>query len=322
MRLNRSLLGWGIFFVLLGGIPLAVRQGLLSEATIEDAWRLWPLLLIAGGIGLLLRRTPFEILGGLLSAAVFGVILGSVIATGSLPVGCGGEPATTAIQGTGGELASSADVRLRINCGELTVEAQPGSGWSLEGVADDQPRVSAAASELEIESQSGGAFGVLGDRERWTVRLPTDPAIGLEIGVNAGGATVDLGGANLDRFEVQVNAGSATVDLRDVAAIGDFEVQLNAAGDPRFILPALSFSGSIEANAAGNVRLCPPAGAGLRLIVNDNITASNNYAERGLVRDGDAWETPGYDSATVQIELRTIVNAGSYNLEPEGACGE
>ena len=46
MRVNRGLLGWGVFFIVLGAVPLAVRSGLLSEASLANAWQLWPLLLI------------------------------------------------------------------------------------------------------------------------------------------------------------------------------------------------------------------------------------------------------------------------------------
>src|SRR4029079_17884090 len=55
MHLDRRLLGWGIFFVLLGAIPLAVRAGLLDRALVGQWPLLWPVLLIGWGLGLLLR---------------------------------------------------------------------------------------------------------------------------------------------------------------------------------------------------------------------------------------------------------------------------
>jgi hypothetical protein len=44
MRIRPGLLFWGIFFLLLGGIPLLVRAGVLDANVLADAWRLWPLL--------------------------------------------------------------------------------------------------------------------------------------------------------------------------------------------------------------------------------------------------------------------------------------
>ena len=96
MRIDRRLLNWGLFFILLGVIPLAVRQGLLAQTSLERWWSLWPLLLVAAGIGLVLRRTPIDFAGGLLTAGTLGVMAGSVLATGfNVPsfAGCGDERA-------------------------------------------------------------------------------------------------------------------------------------------------------------------------------------------------------------------------------------
>ena len=49
MRIHRGYLFWGIVFVLLGGIPLAERSGLIDAQRLSDVGRLWPLLLIAIG---------------------------------------------------------------------------------------------------------------------------------------------------------------------------------------------------------------------------------------------------------------------------------
>ncbi|MFL5680245.1 MAG: LiaF transmembrane domain-containing protein, partial [Chloroflexota bacterium] len=90
MHIDRRLLGWGVFLVLLGGIPLAVRQGLLSAESVARAWTLWPLLLVAIGLGLMLRSTRFQALGTLLTAAIAGVIAGGLLASGFIPFGtCG-----------------------------------------------------------------------------------------------------------------------------------------------------------------------------------------------------------------------------------------
>jgi hypothetical protein len=38
-----------------------------------------------------------------------------------------------------------------------------------------------------------------------------------------------------------------------------------------------------------------------------------------MVQHGSTWETPGYDTAAVRIELETRANAGSFGLNRE-AC--
>ena len=53
MRVRRGPLFWGVFLVLLGGIPLLVRTGAIDGAVFADAWRFWPLILVAVGLAIL-----------------------------------------------------------------------------------------------------------------------------------------------------------------------------------------------------------------------------------------------------------------------------
>ena len=308
-----------MFFILLGAIPIAVRQGLIPEGSVARAWTLWPLLLVAAGVGLLLRRTRLEFVGGLISAATLGVIGGGLLTSGGIPfASCGGEQGTVAFPARDGTLAATASVDVRLNCGELAMQAGL-DAWKIEGVDDDGsgPRIEAAPSSLKIESDE--SFNFLGSHDRWTVTLPTTSTIDLSAAVNAGEARLLLGGANLGRLQVDINAGEATIDLGDVAGITGLEVQLNAA-QARLVLPNLTLRGSIEANA-GTAKLCAPAGTGLRVTMNDNITASNNFAERGLVETSkNVWETQGYASAGIQLEIDAEVNAGGIEVEPAASC--
>jgi hypothetical protein len=324
MHVNRGLLNWGVFFLLLGAIPIAVRQGLIPEAAVARAWTLWPLLLVAAGIGLVLRRTRLEFVGGLISAATLGVIGGGLLASGGIPFGsCGDERDSVAFPARQGELAVEASVDVRLNCGELAIGTTVGNSWTLQGVDDDGsgPRIEAAGSTVKIESDDRPGFAFFGSRDRWTLMLGTDSRIDLATTLNAGEAQLVLADANLGELKVDVNAGKATIDLGAIAAITGLDVQVNA-GEARIVLPNLALRGAVDANA-GTVRLCAPAAAGLRLRMNDNITASNNFAERGLVETTKSvWETQGYASAGVQLEIAADVNAGGIDLEPIGTCGD
>jgi hypothetical protein len=320
VRINRSLLGWGVFFVVLGAVPLAVRQGLVPEEAVARAWALWPLLLIFAGIGLVLRRTSVAPVASLAMAATFGLIGGGFLASGSIPgVACGDQRREAPFQPQSGQLASEAEVDVQILCGDLNVSTAAGTGWSIDGTDDDGrgPRIDASPSGLEVRADRDADF--FRGRNEWRVVLPTDVQLAVDAEVNAGVAHFVLRDANVSRFELHANASQPTVDLGEVAAIDDLEVELNAAGQARIVFPSDSLTGSITANAS-RVRLCVPPDVGLRLTGGDSVASSHNYAERGLVRQGDAWQTTNFDTATAQIELRTQANAGSFDLEPEDAC--
>jgi hypothetical protein len=320
MRIEPRFLGWGIFLILAGAIPLAVRQGWLSVDAVAGAWRFWPLILIGIGVGLILRRTALHFVGGLLVAATFGLMFGSLLAggaSGGLDFGCSSGRTGAAFPSQSGILVGGGSVSLEMSCGEATVTGTPGSVWTLAG-SGQAPRVDSAADVVDVRSPNRGFFlgGLGSDIERWEVTLPSDPTLDLEATLNAGTARLVLGGMHLDGFSMTTNAGKATVDLTD-ATVHSLSYTLNA-GAARIALPASSLSGSATVNA-GDLGLCVPSGAGLR-IDSSSVLASNDFAAHGLVHSGSTWTTPGYDVAAIKIDLSLSANAGSVRLDPTGGC--
>jgi hypothetical protein len=326
MRINRGFLGWGVFLVLVGAVPLAVRAGYITEEQLPNIVSLWPLILIGIGVGILLARTRYGFLGGLVIAATFGLMVGGLLAGGieGFPTGaCGPGGTTTAFSTREGSLTgTSASVDLDLNCGSVTVAVQPGTNWRIEGEDRDGigPNVNADNDSLRIRShdEGNGFLDTLNDRETWRVRLPESVLLDLHMRLNAGSSSLDLGAAAIEAFDLDLNAGSVTLNLGSVREIGDLSIGLNA-GSLEVTLPNRSLSGSIEANA-GSVAMCVPPGVALRLHTNESIVASYDFEDQGLVKQGSAWETPGFDAAPVRIELDTKANAGSFSLNPEDGC--
>ena len=327
MRINRGFLAWGVFLLIVGAIPLAVRAGYLTEDQIRNVGSLWPLILIGIGVGILLARTRYAFVGGILVAATFGVIVGGVLAGGVDGFGVGacgpGGGNVTAFETREGPLTeSAASVDLDMNCGDVTLSVGSGNTWRIEGEARDGsgPNINADNDSLRIASNdSGDWLDRLNDREAWRVTLPEDVDLDFSMDLNAGSATLDLGLASLDVFDLTLNAGSVTIDMGSVSELGDLDINLNA-GSLEVTLPNQSFEGSIEANA-GSVSLCVPPGAAVRLKTAESIVASYDYEGQGLSKNGSTWETPGFADAAVRIDLDTRANAGSFSLNPEDGCG-
>jgi hypothetical protein len=200
------------------------------------------------------------------------------------------------------------------------VRTTGGDTWTVEGVDDRGigPSIEADGDSLDVTSPDGDVGRFLGERDRWVVRLPTAFGLDLHLTVDAGEAVADLDDARLGVVDVELNAGSATVNLREVAAIEGIDMGINA-GSLGLDLPAVSTTGSIEANA-GSVRLCAPEGVALRLDTGGSTLSSQDFASAGLVEVDGAWETPGYDTAVTRIDLRTQANAGSFTLNPPEGC--
>lgn len=326
MRINRGLLGWGVFFLLVGTVPLAVRGGYLTDEQIGRIWGLWPLILIGIGIGILLARTRFAVLGGVLVAATFGAMVGGWLSggiEGFAGGACGPGAGATPFPADEGRFeGTTANVQLDFDCGNLTVASAPGDRWHVEGDDADGtgPSIDASGESLTVDAgnRNRGPFGVLGDREAWRVTLPADVGLELKVELNAGSGTLQLAGASLETLDVHLNAGSALLDLASVEKLGTFDLELNA-GSVNLILPGLSTNGSIEANA-GSVGLCAPASAALRFNTEGSNLSSFDFEAQGLVQTGSTWQTPGFDESAVRIDVDVRTNAGSFSLNPEGGC--
>jgi hypothetical protein len=325
MRVDRRLVFFGIFFVVFGGVLLGARQGWIPESLVESLWQLWPVLLIAIGLSIILSGRPGAWIGGAFAAAVLGAMAAGLLQTGVVPfVGCGGGDETgTAFPTQSGELASNAGVGVTFSCGDLDVVSVSGSSWTLEGRSSDgrTPTVRTTDGGVEIESAQRTVIGFGGGgRESWQLSVPNEPTIDLGVTLNAGSGKLDLEGAHLSSVDTTVNAGSLSVDLRDAAAVASIEGTVNAGSDVVW-LPNLPIQGRLTVNA-GSLVICAPAGLGLRLNTGDNPISSNDFDRAGLVKTDDGWETPGYATAAIRTELDMTANAGSMSLNPSQPCSQ
>jgi hypothetical protein len=181
----------------LGGVPLAVRAGYLDATVISGWWNLWPLLLVGAGVGLVLRRTSLEVLGGLLVAVILGLMGGAFLATGAgdLPTAvCGNDRATEPVGSAEGTFDGAATIEVQLDCGELEIEGVTGTSWTFEatGNPERRPVVTGTGDSLEIES-GGSGLGIVSRREHWQIGIPLDIPSTLDVQVNAGRATIAPG---------------------------------------------------------------------------------------------------------------------------------
>jgi hypothetical protein len=322
MHIDRRLVGFGLFLITVGAVMIAVRQGVIGEDDARKAWTLWPLILVGVGLSIVLAGRPGAAIGGIVLALTFGAMLGGIAATGVFPgVGfCGSsdrDPGTPFAQSSGG-FAASARVTIAQDCGDLTIGTVAGSTWNVSGETSDAraPLIDQSANLLRVRTRDGEPFDI-GGTSRWSVVLPRDPAIGLAVTVNGGQSRITLAGANVSPLRIDANAGSIDVDLREVSAVGDVVIDLNF-GSATLRLPNRSLTGSLSVNA-GSAAPCLPDGAGLRVRL-DGAAASNDLAGHGLIETGGVWETPGYGTAEVRLDLRVHVSAGSLALDPIRQC--
>jgi hypothetical protein len=324
MHVNRGLLSWGVFLILAGLVPLAERAGLISSDQIAGWWNLWPLIVIGIGVGLVLSRTSFAVLGSLIVAGTFGLMLGAFLAVGinGFTGGvCGDERGTSSFAEQTGTFDGPAEVSVEFNCGELDISGAAGTSWTFGGTGDaaHAPIVEADADSLRIRAAERSFVPFASSGEGWQVALPDGVALGLRVQLNAGRASVAPGAGELRDVRLQVNAGAIVADLSEATAIDSIDVQTNA-GSASVTLPATSMDGRVQVNA-GSIELCTPPEAGLRIRTGGGL-GGNNFGDAGLEQSGDTWESPGYADTSAQIDLDAEANLGSITLNPDDGCDE
>lgn len=324
MHVDRRLFGWGIFFILLGGIPLAVEAGVLDDQVVGQWPLLWPVLLIGWGLGLLLRSTRLALVGGAVSAITFGIMGGGLLATGlgnvQLASGCTNSSPATPFAERSGQLAATASADIDFSCGTLTVTSGDGSGWSVSGTdrTGTGPTIDTSAGGVSLRSApTRNVFGSSG-HAAWNVVLPKAPALDLGITMNAGDGTVSLPGATIAGASITLNAGALTVDLTGAAAVGDINATVNA-GSGALTIPAGARMLNVSLNA-GALKVCAPSDASIRVHWSGAL-GSNNFDAAGLVKlDNNTWTTGGLVGSQDQTELDVTANAASFELHLGGSC--
>jgi hypothetical protein len=315
MRIRRGPLFWGLLLIPLGAIPLLARAGVVDVGRIGDVARFWPLVLVGIGLAILLGRGRASVIGTAIVAVLLGSLGGVALASGDLSfggtIGCvpgASDMVQTTEEGTFQERAS---VTIDLDCGSVDLAAtEGGDSWVLDArFREEGPEVSATGSSLDVRSPDGGTH-----RQEWELGVPAATLDTITLTANAGAATLELAGADMDRFDGDVNAWDLRLDAGD-ASIDELDLSMNA-GRARITLGA-SVEGSISANA-GALELCVPSDAALRFEVEEQFTFATNLEERGLTRDGDTWTRSGTSDTVIELDIEG--NAASLTLDPDGGC--
>lgn len=328
MRINRGLLNWGVFLIALGGVPLAVQQGFADESIAGDLWRLWPLILVGIGLGLIMRWTPLAWVGGALVAGTFGLIFGALIAGGFSGISntCVGVGSSETVTTQDGDAASSTDfsVDLELSCGQVGLSRAGGAAWDVVAVHDasELPTIEGTQSDLRLRQAEGdsGFFALSQQvRDDWQVEVPATAAISLAMTLNAAEGTVDLGTGPVAAISSTLNASDAGFTLGSAATPQPARLDLTLNASSGSIgLPAGSIVGDITLNVS-SLDLCMPADAEARLRI-DATLASDDLGSSGLVKDGDGWQTPGYATAATRIDLSITSTFSSVSVERPEVC--
>jgi hypothetical protein len=317
MRVDRGRLNWGIFFIVLGSVPLAYHGGLVSSSVVGDAWRLWPLVLVGIGLGFVLSRTPAFFVGGLIVAICVGLVFGSALAIGP-NIGCGGGDTTRSVSQSG-SFQGNSSVELDLQCGSATVSSSTDQLWHVNAAnsGGNAAQISSNANWLRVSSATTSGWSFDRGNDNWQVALPSGTQIDLTSTLDAGDAHFSFGAANLASARFTLNLGSLHVDFSG-AKVGILTVSTNLGA--AYMTPdgSSDLTADLKTNL-GSLDVCVPAGLGVQVTASDSLSSSD-FSGAGLVNVGGVWKSPDYDTAAHKANLTVETSLGTLTLNPAGGC--
>jgi len=294
---RRSSIVGPVILIGLGVVFLLNNLGILDWSVWDVIIRLWPVLLVAAGLDILIGRR--SALGALLSLILTVALIAGALwlyGTGMVmgPTGPG-EEITYDLDG-----ADRAQVVLAPAVGSLHVEALRESNRLVAGVI--QPvRGERVTRDFALEGETavltlrsegnfvGPFFGAPADKWGWDLGLAPDVPLDLEISLGAGQSDIDLTDLTLSDLEVSAGIGQTTVVLPDQ---GRFEAKIDGA--------------------IGHTLVVIPPGLEARIQLDTGLAASQVPA--GYQQRENTYTSPGYAGAENRVDLEISQAIGNVTV--------
>lgn len=290
------LIGAGIFFLL-------SNLGIITANFWDVAWRLWPIVLIAIGLDLLIGRRSIwsslivlVVTVGVLAAGFFWLIANDGLA--------GDTVSETISQPLSG--AESAEVDINFGVGRVTLDALPAEADELIAgtiAIPEEIRVEqsfnmdgdVATYRLQTEGTVRAApfFGDSSNRWRWDLQLNRDVPLNLSVDTGVGETALDLRQLTLESLNVDTGVGQTTVTLPG--------------------------RGRLEATISGGVGELTvelPAGVPARIQADTGLGGTN--VEGDFEQQGNVYISPNYEDAPDRISLTLSAGVGQVNVRTYG----
>ena len=302
----RRHLFWPVALIVVGVTALLVNLGLLDWERVARLLSLWPLLLIALGLAIMLRdRVPARLGGAFLAAILALLLMGAAAGLTALPglvVGISAPAVTTSFSAPAGAVTAP---RLDLSAGatRFTVRAGPTAGAlyraTISAPSDEKPEVTLDAGTGTLRVALPGRQGFQLGREDGarTIELTLDDQLPWVIEVTSGASqgTLDLSGLRLS--SVGLSSGASTVNLTLPKPMGTVPVAISG----------------------GALRLAIHRLPGTALRVSSRGGASSlsvdGRAFRGLFQSGEEFTSAEYATATDRFDITIESGASSTTID-------
>ena len=275
-----------IILIALGAVLLLNNLGLLEWSVWEVLLRLWPLILIATGLDLILGRR--SLWGSLLAVLLTVAILALALWLSQSGM-TGGRAARTEEIAQPLDDLERAELIIDPGVGSLELGALVDSSSLVEGTlalgrGETLDRTYSSQEDeatltLRTEATSFGPFTAgWASQRRWNLDLSPRVTLDLDVNVGLGTTDLDLGGLSVDSLAVEHGLGQVLVTVPQEGGV----------------------EGSIQ-GAIGQTVLVIPEDVEARLVLDTGLAA--RQIPEGYVCEEDICTSPGYEGAAQPVEL-------------------
>lgn len=302
--MNRDLRRGGlvgpVILIFLGVVLLLNTMGILAWSVWDVIIRIWPVLLIAWGLDLLIGRR--SIWGSLLVLVLIVAVLAGALWLSWARTETGQILASEEIvQALGG--ATQSKVVIAPAVASLKIEALEESNSLIEGVVrlgsgervarDFTIEKGSATFTLRSEGVPAPFFGWWGGERTWELGLNPEVPVELEVSLGAGQSYIDLTGLAVRGLNLSTGVGGTTIILPDEGL-----VQAEIDG------------------AIGETVVVIPQGMAARIHF-DTALVSRDLPD-GYQGQDDLYISPGYESAENRVDLEVGLAIGRVAISHPG----
>jgi hypothetical protein len=294
-----------VFLIGVGTVILLGNLGYLALNVWQVIIRLWPLLLVAIGLDIIVGRRSF--IGSLVGLVILlALMVGTLWYFGIRPNA--GQPITgeKISQALGG--ARQARIVLDPAVGAMRVDSVPAPDGLIEGTVhvigservSQDFSVSSGTATYSLQGTGGVMIGFstgTGDRWSWDLSVTPSIPIDLETSLGAGQTEIDLTGMEVIGLDVSYGVGQTTVILPQT---GDF-------------------SGKVD-GAIGQIVIVVPRGLGVQIRSDTGLANINVPAD--FQSTGDQYVSPGYVQGSSQNGINLSVSQVIGNIEVRYTNGQ
>ncbi|MFC1933041.1 LiaI-LiaF-like domain-containing protein [Chloroflexota bacterium] len=289
---------WGIFLLFLGIVFLLQSLNVLPWVLWETLWRFWPVLIIIGGLGILLRHYNVWLTSTLIAALLFACLGIAIWQHGTSP------PPGQSTQSYSEPLDSleQAQIEVDFTAGSLTMSSLPPGSLNFVEIESNMKNENAG---MKVDFHRQGGEGTLylskervnqpfwdEDDNKWQVRLTRNIPLTLNIKSAASNMELTLDKLKVTEFRVKVDAGNCKLIMPSSA--GDIHAYINAG--------------------VANVEVDIPDGVAARIQVDTDLTALDMNESR-FSKKGGYYISDDFDTAQNRIYLEIESDVGRVQVK-------